>query len=51
MGRKRNNSQWVCDKLEELLEKYEKEREDTFDFAVALVYDEILDDLETILYE
>ena len=51
MGRKRNNSSWVCDRLEELLEKYEKEREDTYDFATMLIYDEVLDDLESILYE
>lgn len=51
MSRKRNNSQWICDRLEELLEKYENEREDTYDFAVALTYDEVLDDIESILYE
>ena len=51
MGRKRNNSSWVCDKLEELLEKYEKEREDTYDFTTMLIYNEVLDDLESILYE
>ena len=51
MERKRNNSFWVCDRLEELLEKYEKEREDTYDFATMLIYDEVLDDLESILYK
>ena len=51
MERKRNNSSWVCDRLEELLEKYDKEREDTYDFAVFLTYDEVIDDLKSILYE
>lgn len=51
MERKRNNSSWVCDRLEELLEKYDKEREDTYDSAVFLTYDEVIDDLKSILYE
>lgn len=50
MGRKRNNSQWVCDRLEELMEEYEKAREDTYDDGTFWTYDKVLNDLESILY-
>lgn len=50
MGRKRNNSAWVCDRLEELMEEYEKAREDTYDDGTFWTYDKVLNDLESILY-
>ena len=50
MERKRNNSSWVCDRLEELIAEYEKAREDTYDEGVFWTYDKVLNDLESILY-
>ena len=50
MSRKRNNSSWVCDRLEELMEEYEKAREDSYDESEIWTYDKVLNDLESILY-
>ncbi len=47
----RNNSSWVCDRLEELIEEYEKEKADTYDEGTYWTYDRVLDDLKSILYE
>ena len=50
MERNRNNSSWICDRLEELLEEYKKIKEDTYDAGTYHAYDKVIDDLESILY-
>lgn len=50
MERNRNNSSWICDRLEELLEEYRKIKEDTYDAGTYHAYDKVIDDLESILY-
>ncbi|MDD5980164.1 MAG: hypothetical protein PUC23_03530 [bacterium] len=47
----RNNSSWVCDRLEELIKEYEKEKGDTYDEGTFWAYDKVIDDLKSILYE
>lgn len=49
MERKRNNSLWVCDRLEELIEEYKSKANITYD-AEYEIYSEIVDQLEEILY-
>ena len=46
----RNNSSWICDRLEELLEEYKKDKENTYDDGTFWTYDKVIDDLESILY-
>jgi hypothetical protein len=50
MERKRNNSQWVCDGIEELIEEYERRCEDTYDQTEFLIYRKVIEELEIILY-
>ena len=47
----RNNSSWVCDRLEELIGDYEKIRADTYNEGTFWAYDKVIDDLKSILYE
>lgn len=52
MDGKRNNPSWCCDKIEELIEEYEKKSRDTYDSEGAyLIYEQIIEDLKRILYE
>lgn len=54
MERKRNNSSWVCDRLEELIAEYEKDKEkawyDYDDNGAFYTYERIIYDLKQILY-
>ena len=50
MERKRNNSLWVCDKLEELLEEYKRKADSAYGVDYE-IYSDIIDDLEELLYE
>ena len=55
MERKRNDSSWVCDRLEELIEKYKKDQEDAWydydDNSVYFTYEKIIFDLAQILFK
>lgn len=50
MERKRNNSQWICDGIEELIEEYERRAEQTYDQVEYLTYSKVIEELEAILY-
>lgn len=50
MERKRNNSQWICDSIEELLEEYKRRCDNTYDYAVLDTYRTVIEELEIILY-
>lgn len=50
MERKRNNSQWICDSIEELIEEYELRAEKTYDQIEYLIYSKVIEELEAILY-
>ena len=50
MERSRNNSQWVCDRLEELIQEYEQKKATTYDNGAYWTYDEVIKDLKSILY-
>lgn len=50
MEKKRNNSQWICDSIEELIEEYERRCDDTYDYAVLSTYRTVIEELEIILY-
>lgn len=50
MERKRNNSQWICDSIEELIEEYERRCDATYDYAVLSTYQTVIEELEVILY-
>ena len=50
MERKRNNSSWVCDRLEELISEYEIRCEATYSKVENLTYRTIIEELEEILY-
>jgi hypothetical protein len=47
---KRNNSSWVCDRLEELIKVYEEAKADTYDDGTYWTYNTVIDDLRSILY-
>lgn len=55
MERKRNNSSWVCDRLEELIKEYKEDQKKAWyeydDNGAYFTYDRIIYDLEQILYE
>ena len=51
MGDKRNNSSWVCDRLEELIEEWENRCEDTYDTTEYLTYCKVIEEIQSILYE
>lgn len=50
MERKRNNSQWICDSIEELIEEYKRRAEQTYDQTEYLIYSKVIEELEIILY-
>lgn len=39
----------ICDRLKELLEEYEKEKENTYDEGTYWTYNKVIEDLESIL--
>lgn len=47
---KRNNSSWVCDRLEELIKQYEEAKANTYDDGRYWAYVMVIDDLKSILY-
>jgi len=51
-GVNRNNPEWYRQQIEELLKQYEQKSKDTYDSDGAyLVYEQIVDELGSILYE
>ena len=50
MERKRNNSQWICDSIEELIKEYEIRADKTYDQTEYLTYSKVIEELEIILY-
>lgn len=46
----RNNSSWVCDRLEELIKVYEEAKANTYDDGRYWTYIMVIDDLKSILY-
>lgn len=50
--KQRNNAQWCCDQIEELIETYKQiSKNKDYNDEVRLVYEKIIKDLENILYE
>ena len=50
MNGKRNNPSWCCDRIEELIEEYEKKADNSYGIEHE-IYTEIVDELKEILYE
>lgn len=50
MNGKRNNPSWCCDRIEELIEEYEKKADNSYGIEYE-IYTEIVDELKEILYE
>lgn len=48
--RKMNNPSWCCEKIQELIKKYQNKADNTYSVEHE-VYIDIIDDLEEILYE
>lgn len=51
MNGKMNNTSWCCNKIEELIKKYEKEMKETQSRDRYLTYYKIVNELKEILYE
>lgn len=49
-NRKMNNPSWCCEKIQELIEEYQRKADSTYGVEHE-VYIDIIDDLEEILYE
>lgn len=46
-----NNPSKCCEQIEKLIKEYKEKMESTYDYAVYETFDNVIEDLEKILYD